>query len=194
LLCGSPERYGLPPPDHNLGESHPTVSAESLERLGTGAAAAKPNIERLDGDTVHFVDGSAEKVDVIIYVTGYNITFPFFDPGFLSAPENKFPLFKRMFVPGIDDLLFVGFGQTLSSLFPFVELQARIAAAYLAGRYRPPSAAEMTAAITADERKHIGHYSDRPRHTQQVDYFSYERDIRKRELPAGRRRMAKLGP
>jgi hypothetical protein len=52
----------------------------------------------------------------------------------------------------------------------------------------------MTAAITADERKHIGHYSDRPRHTQQVDYFSYERDIRKRELPAGRRRMAKLGP
>jgi flavin-binding monooxygenase-like protein len=185
----------LPTPDRNFGESHLTMSAELLETLGTGDDVAKPDIEGLDGDTVRFVDGSAEKVDVIIYVIGYNITCPFFDPGFLSAPrKTSLPFSKRMFVPGMDDLLFVGFGQTLSSLLPFVELQARIAAAYLAGRYRPPSAAEMTVAVTADEHKHIGHYSDRPRHIQRADYFSYERDIRKRELPAGRRRMAKLGP
>jgi Flavin-binding monooxygenase-like len=162
-------------------------------RLGAGDATAKPNIERLDGETVHFVDGSAVQADVIIYATGYNITFPFFDPDFLSAPDNKLPLYKRMFKPGLDDLIFVGFAQALPTLFPFVECQARVAAAYLAGTYRPPSPAEMTKVIAADERKYIGHFADRPRHTQQVDYFDYERDIRKRELPAGRRRVAKQG-
>jgi cation diffusion facilitator CzcD-associated flavoprotein CzcO len=193
LLFGSPEHYGLPTPNHHFLEAHPTQSAELLMRLGAGDATAKPNIERLDGETVHFVDGSAVQADVIIYATGYNITFPFFAPEFLSAPDNKLPLYKRMFKPGLDDLLFVGFAQALPTLFPFVECQARMAAAYLAGTYRPPSVAEMTKVIAADERKYIGHFADRPRHTQQLDYFDYERDIRKRELPAGRRRVAKLG-
>jgi cation diffusion facilitator CzcD-associated flavoprotein CzcO len=193
LLFGSPEHFGLPTPNHHFLEAHPTQSAELLMRLGAGDATAKPNIERLDGETVHFVDGSAVQADVIVYATGYNITFPFFDPDFLSAPDNKLPLYKRMFKPGLDDLIFVGFAQALPTLFPFVECQARVAAAYLAGTYRPPSPAEMTKVIAADERKYIGHFADRPRHTQQVDYFDYERDIRKRELPAGRRRVAKQG-
>jgi hypothetical protein len=42
--------------------------------------------------------------------------------------------------------------------------------------------------ILADERKFIGHMVPTARHTQQVDYFIYEHDLRTRELPAGRRR------
>ena len=48
--------------------------------------------------------------------------------------------------------------------------------------------------IVADQRKYSGHYADRPRHTQQVDYFIYIRDMNRRELPAGRRRARELGP
>jgi len=193
VLFGSPEHYGLPTPNHNFLEAHPTQSAELLMRLGAGDATAKPNIDRLDGDTVYFVDGSAVQADVIIYATGYNITFPFFDPDFLSAPDNRLPLYKRMLKPGLDDLIFIGFAQALPTLFPFVECQARLVAAYLAGHYRPPSEQEMQKVIKADERKYVGHFADRPRHTQQVDYFDYERDMRNRELPAGRRRVAKHG-
>jgi hypothetical protein len=52
----------------------------------------------------------------------------------------------------------------------------------------------MLQTIAADERKYVGHFADKPRHTQQVDYWDYERNMRRRELPAGRRRVAKLGP
>jgi len=194
LLFGSPENYGLPTPNHNFLEAHPTQSAELLMRLGAGDATAKPNIERFDGRAVHFVDGSVVEADVVIYATGYNITFPFFDEDFISAPDNRLPLYKRMLKPGIDDLVFVGFAQALPTLFPFVECQARLAAAYLAGTYRPPVEAHMHRTIEADERKYVGHFADKPRHTQQVDYYDYERDMRKRELPAGRRRVEKLGP
>ncbi|WP_349270364.1 monooxygenase [Mycolicibacterium parafortuitum] len=194
LMFGDPQRYGLPKPNHRFLEAHPTQSAELLMRLGSGDATAKPNIERLDGRSVVFVDGSSVEADVIIYATGYNITFPFFDRSFLEAPDNRLPLYKRILKPGIDDLLFIGFAQALPTLFPFVECQARLAAAYLAGTYRPPSEAEMRRTIAADERKYIGHFVDKPRHTQQVDYWDYERNMRKRELPAGRRRAEKYGP
>jgi hypothetical protein len=194
LISGRMESYGLPTPNHRFLETHPTVSSELLLRLGSGDAVAKPNVERLEGDRVRFVDGSVEQVDAIIYATGYNITFPFFDPEFISAPENRIRLFKRMFKPGIDDLVFIGFAQSLPTLFPFIEIQAHLMARYLAGTYRPPEPAEMERQIDADEQRDIGHFVPVPRNTQEVDYHVYEHDIRTREIPAGRRRVAELGP
>jgi cation diffusion facilitator CzcD-associated flavoprotein CzcO len=194
LISGPPEKYGLPRPNHNFLEAHPTQSSELLLRLGSGDATAKPNVDRLNGSTVHFVDGTAEEIDIIIYATGYNITFPFFDRDFISAPDNRIPLYKRILKPGIDDLAFIGFAQSLPTLFPFVECQSRLLAAYLAGTYRPPGEEEMERTIKADEALYIGHFADRPRHTQQVDYSTYVRNMEGTELPAGARRAQLLGP
>ena len=44
------EDFGLPPPNHNFLEAHPTVSSELLLRLGSGDAVAKPNVAELLGD------------------------------------------------------------------------------------------------------------------------------------------------
>jgi hypothetical protein len=35
------------------------------------------------------VDGRVDDIDAIIYATGYNITFPFFDRSFIAAPERR---------------------------------------------------------------------------------------------------------
>ncbi|MGE2834908.1 flavin-containing monooxygenase [Mycobacterium sp. SMC-4] len=188
MLGTDPTMYGLPPADHKLFEAHPTQSVELPLRLGSGDVTPKPNVARLDGDTVHFTDGTSDVFDVIIYATGYNITFPFFDPDFISAPNNQIRLYKRMFKPGIDDLVFIGFAQAVPTLFPFVECQSRLLAAYAVGRYALPAISEMERTIDADQQLHAGHCTDRPRHTQQVDYFVYEHDIRTRELPAGLQR------
>ncbi|MQY22548.1 flavin-containing monooxygenase [Nocardia macrotermitis] len=194
LTAGRPENYGLPTPNHNFFEAHPTQSVELPLRLGSGDVLPKPNITRFDGRTVYFEDDSSDEFDIIIYATGYNITFPFFDPDFISAPDNRIDLYKRMFLPGMDDLVFAGFAQSTPTLFPFVECQARLIGAYAFGRYRLPSEAEMHRVIVADQQRYTGHMLDRPRHTQQVDYFLYEHDMRTRELPAGARRAAAEGP
>lgn len=194
LLTGRPERFGLPTPNHHFLEAHPTQSQELPLRLGSGDVTAKPDVSRLDDRRVEFADGTFGEFEVIIYATGYNITFPFFDPDFLSAPDNRLPLYKRMFAPGIDDLAFIGFAQATPTLFPFVECQSRLLAAWLAGLYRPPSATQMQRVIQDDERRFIGHFADRPRHTQQVDYFIYEHELRTKELPAGHKRVRELGP
>ena len=170
FLTGSnPELYGLPKPDHKFFEAHPTQSVELPLRLGSGDVVPKPDVAWLDGPTVHFVDGTSSDFDVIVYATGYNITFPFFDVMFISAPGNRIRLFKRMFKPELTDVAFMGFAQAVPTLFPFVEAQARLLAAYAVGRYELPTPAEMEAAIDADTQLHMGHVLDRPRHTQQVD-------------------------
>ncbi|GAB2888092.1 flavin-containing monooxygenase [Nocardioides pacificus] len=193
-MTGRPEQIGLPTPNHKFFEAHPTQSVELPLRLGSGDVTAKPNVTRLDGETVHFEDGTSADFDVIIYATGYNITFPFFDPDFISAPDNHIPLYKRMFKPGLDDLAFVGFAQSTPTLFPFVECQARLVGAYAAGRYRLPDAGEMERVIIEEQEKYTGHMLPTPRHTQQVDYFLYEHDMRTKELPAGLERAQAQGP
>jgi len=63
-----------------------------------------------------------------------------------------------------------------------------VIAAYAVGRYALPADDEMERVIVADQQKFTGHMLDRPRHTQQLDYFAYEHDIRTHELPAGHAR------
>lgn len=192
-LIGDPESYGLPRPDHRILEAHPTASQELLWRLRSGDLIAKPNIQRLEGDHVRFEDGSRERIDAIIYATGYRVNFPFFDPEFISAPGNRLPLFKRVFKPGIADLAFIGLCQPIPTLFPFCERQSRWVAEHVDGGYRLPDPEEMERIIAHDEEVQTAHFTNRPRHTMQADMHAYLRDL-DREIRKGRRRAKRVGP
>ncbi|HEX3976960.1 MAG TPA: NAD(P)-binding domain-containing protein [Solirubrobacteraceae bacterium] len=193
LASGRMEDFGLPRPNHKFLEAHPTVSSELLLRLGSGDAIAKPDVAELQSDRVRFTDDSVEPVDAIIYATGYKITFPFFDPGFISAPGNVLRLYKRMFKPSLNDLAFVGLGQALPTIFPFAECQAKLVGRWLGGDWALPTVADMEAEIRRDERRYVRHYSARPRHTMQLDHWVYEHDLRTRVVPEGQKRAAEAG-
>jgi cation diffusion facilitator CzcD-associated flavoprotein CzcO len=188
LASGRMEDFGLPTPNHHFLDAHPTVSSELLVRLGSGDAIAKPDVDELLSDRVRFTDGSVEQVDAIVYATGYKITFPFFEPTFISAPGNVLSLYKRMFKPSIDDLAFIGLGQAIPTIFPFAECQSKLAGRWLGGDWALPNPAEMTDEIRRDERRHVRHYASRPRHTMQLDYYVYEHDLRTRVVPEGQAR------
>jgi Flavin-binding monooxygenase-like len=188
IFSGRMEDFGLPTPNHNFLDAHPTVSSELLGRLGAGDAVAKGNVTELLGDRVRFEDGSVEQVDAIIYATGYNISFPFFEEDFLSAPENVLPLYKRMLKPDLDDVAFIGLGQPIPTIFPFSELQSKLAARWLSGDWAPPSPPEMESEIKRDEAFHTAHFTSKPRHTMQLEWYSYEHELKTRTIPAGQAR------
>ncbi|MGW4719607.1 flavin-containing monooxygenase [Nocardia sp. NPDC004260] len=190
---GNMEDYGLPKPDHLPFEAHPSASEEFLHRAGCGDVTFKPAITALEGSRVRFADGSAEEVDVIVCATGYRISFPFFsDPELLPDSDNRFPLFKQMVKPGIDNLFFLGLAQPLPTLVNFAEQQSKLVAAYLTGRYHLPPAEEMRAAMRSAESARSGRYYDSPRHTIQIEFEPYVRDMR-RELARGAKRATAAG-
>jgi dimethylaniline monooxygenase (N-oxide forming) len=170
---GSPERYGLPKPNHKFGEAHPTVSGRILDRIAHGAVTPKPNIAALEGEQVRFVDGSTVHADVVVYCTGYKITFPFFDEGFLSAPENRIELFRRVFHPEIPGLYFIGLVQPLGAIMPLAEVQSRWVGDHLLGEYALPEQSLLQRDMLHDREAMRKRYVASKRHTIQVDYDDY---------------------
>ena len=189
---GKVQDYGLPEPDHKLGDAHPTISADFLNRIAHGEMTWKPNLARLDGDRVVFEDGSSEEIDIIVYCTGYKVTFPFFDEDFVSAPDNDLPLFRRVFKPGIDNLAFIGLLQPLGAIMPLAEAQGRWLASYLRGEYRLPPLPEMEADIRDERERMFRRYVASKRHTMQVDFDNYLYELGK-ELKAGAARARAAG-
>jgi Flavin-binding monooxygenase-like len=189
---GKVQDYGLPEPDHKLGDAHPTISADFLNRIAHGEMTWKPNLSRLDGDRVVFEDGSSEEIDVIVYCTGYKVTFPFFDEDFVSAPDNDLPLFRRVFKPGIDNLAFIGLLQPLGAIMPLAEAQGRWLASYLRGEYRLPPLPEMETDVRHERERMFRRYVASKRHTMQVDFDNYLYELGK-ELKAGAARARAAG-
>lgn len=188
MTAGDMTAYGLPEPDHKLLEAHPTVSAELLSRLGHGDIEVKPNIERFcGGRTVRFADGSEEDVDLVVYCTGYKITFPFFDEELVSATDNRLPLYRRVVSVEHPGLFFIGFIQPLGAIMPLAEAQAEWVGDLLAGRGTLPAPATMKAEIVAEEEKMRKRYLASKRHTIQVDFQPYLRQIKRERKQAAQR-------
>ena len=173
--------YGLPKPDHKLLEAHPTVSSELLPRLGHGDITVKPNIDRFDGGrTVRFADGSEEEIDLVVYCTGYKITFPFFDPEVFAAPDNRMPLYRRVVVGRAP-------GPLLHRLHPAAgrDHADRRGAVGMGRRpARGPRGAALAGGDAAtrsqrEERAMRKRYVASKRHTIQVDFYPYLRKIRR---------------
>jgi dimethylaniline monooxygenase (N-oxide forming) len=192
LGVGRVTDYGLPEPDHKIGEAHPTISADFLNRIAHGEMTWKPNVESLGGDSVRFEDGSVEPIDVIVWCTGYKVTFPFFDEDFISAPDNDLPLYRRVFKPGIDNLAFISLLQPLGATMPLAEAQGRWIAAYLRGEYHLPPHDAMEADMEAERAKMFKRYVASKRHTMQVDFDNYLYALGK-ELKAGAGRARAAG-
>lgn len=188
-VVGNMEDYGLPKPDHQPLEAHPTVSSEFLLRCGNGDVEVKPIVTEKAGDELIFADGSRAKVDALIYATGYRLSFPFLSAADVGLKDNHLPLFKRMVQadPRLHGLWFMGLAQPLPTLVNFAEQQSKLFAAYVAGSYALPAPGEMTATLEADEAVHKGHYYASQRHTIQVDFDLYCHDL-KAEIEKGARR------
>jgi len=170
--------YGLPKPDHKLLEAHPTVSSELLPRIGHGDIAIKPNIDRFAaGRTVRFADGSEEEIDLVIYCTGYKIEFPFLAEKVFAAADNRMPLYKRAVSVENPGLYFLGFVQPLGPIMPIAEAQAEWIADLLSAKAALPSATEMRDEIRDYERWLDKRFVASKRHTIEVDFHPYLREI-----------------
>ncbi|MFE5208710.1 flavin-containing monooxygenase [Streptomyces sp. NPDC056600] len=191
VAVGRPEDYGLPAPAGGLFQNHPTISDTVLHRLTHGEVVARPGIERLDGDRVVFTDGRAERVDTIVWATGYRVTIPFLSDRWIGADPEKLRLHHRVFHLDDPSLAFVGLMQSTGAALPVVEAQAKLVAAHLGGRYALPDVDERRRIADRTLRDARARWGEK-RPAMRIDFDAYIASV-PRELAAGRKRLAAHG-
>ena len=179
FAVGKMTDYGLPQPDHDILEAHPTVSDDLLSRLGHGDITVKPSISRFEGSTVHFTDGSSVEADVVVYCTGYKVSFPFLDDTVIRAQDNHVDLYRRVVSPDRPGLYFIGLVQPLGAVMPLAEAQAHWVADLITGRVTLPSYAEMRHQIAAYDAALRKRFVASKRHTIEVDFHAYRAELEK---------------
>jgi dimethylaniline monooxygenase (N-oxide forming) len=181
LARGKQEDYGVPKPNRPVLSEHPTLSQDLLNLSGRGLIKFKPNIKEFREKTVIFEDGTEQDFDMIIYATGYKVTFPFLKhyPEFDIEETNDIRLYKKVIHPDYKNLFFLALIQPLGAIMPLAEIQSKWIAKIIKGESRLPSKEAMQQSIEKDKQKLAQRYKQTPRHTLQVDFFTYKGIIEK---------------
>ena len=80
---------GMPLPDHRaLADGPPVVNDLLLYWIQHGRITVRPGIERFDGTTVHFSDGTSDDFDTILWATGFHASLPFLDDTLLVKQDG----------------------------------------------------------------------------------------------------------
>ncbi len=64
------------------------VNSLILQHVGHGDIGVRADIDRFDGRTVHFVDGTSGEYDLVMLATGYVLDYPFIDRRHLDWAES----------------------------------------------------------------------------------------------------------
>jgi cation diffusion facilitator CzcD-associated flavoprotein CzcO len=126
LVIGRYEDYGLPTPDHEMFEEHPTVSSEIFHYLAHGRVKPRPDVQSVEGQTVRFADGTEDRYDVIACGTGFDLSFPFLEPGVVPIEGKRALLYGGMMSPTWRHLWIVGTTQPRYGLGPLIRPAAEV--------------------------------------------------------------------
>jgi hypothetical protein len=150
-FTGDPVRFGFPKPDYKLYESHPIVNTLILNHLGQGDLRIRPDIERFDGDTVHFRDGSSGEYDLVLLATGYTLDYPFVSRSELNWTGYSPSLYLNVFPPSFNGLYVMGMIEASGIGWQGRYEQAELIAGYLSAlEHDPAAAAEFRRRVAED--------------------------------------------
>lgn len=148
--AGNPANYGAPEPDPDLFRAGITQAQHYLSCIAEGRISTRPAIDKIDGTTVHFTDGSSTEADAIIFATGFTPALDFLPPTIaqhLAIEDGGPDLFAHSFHPEAPNMAFIGLYNLVGPKLPVIDLQARWIAAIMGGAQPLPSVAEMRRGI-----------------------------------------------
>ncbi len=175
-VLGPPELAGLPRPEHRLLESHPILNSRLHGLAAHGKLTFRPDVQQLLSDRVRFVDGTEASIDVLLYATGFRLSFPFVDRQHLNWKNDRPQLFLNTFHPQRNDLFFAGLIQPDSGQWGLVDYQSQLIARYLHANVRQTNWFDR---LKQSKPARGIRYLDTPRHRLEIEHFSYRRQLQK---------------
>ncbi|KAJ01631.1 flavin-containing monooxygenase [Sulfitobacter mediterraneus] len=179
-FVGDPQKYGFPKPDYALYESHPVVNSLILFHAGHGDLKVRPDIDHLDGKTVHFADGTQAEYDMILTATGYRLHYPFIEDTLLNWQGDAPHLFLNAMHPDRDDLFVLGMVEASGLGWQGRHEQAEMVVRYIKGLREGRTAAK---ALQAEKSSGFNRmtggtkYLKLPRMAYYVDKATYRKAV-----------------
>jgi cation diffusion facilitator CzcD-associated flavoprotein CzcO len=175
-LQGRYAKYRLMKPDCGPLEIHPTINSELLYAIRHGKIKPLAGIERFDGKSVYFTDGTCQEFDTIIFATGYKISFPFFESECIDfSRSTQIPLYKKMMHPEYDTLYFIGLCQPQGCIWPLADYQSKIVGRIISGRLKRPE--QLDKKIAEELKKPHHQFKTHTRHALEVDYHRFRKEL-----------------
>ncbi len=182
LLNGDVTRHGLQKPNHLPLSSHPIVNTAAMHSMAHGDLKPKVDVERFDGDTVIFKDGSKEKIDLIVAATGYIHKVPFADPELLSNSGEESNLFMRTVSRKDPTFSAVGFIEINGGVYPFYDEFNDLVANYYNELKNGTDKAGKFADIVRSGKYDVSgkvNYVDSPRHHVYANVLESMRQVKR---------------
>ena len=179
-FVGDPQKYGFPKPDYRLYESHPIVNSLVLYHAGHGDIRVRPDIDRFEGKTAIFTDGSRAEYDMVLTATGYRLDYPFIAPELLNWQGDAPHLYLNCMPPDRDDLFVLGMVEASGLGWQGRHEQAEMVARYITGlRGGSEAAAELQRTKAAGFARATGgmRYIKLPRMAYYVDKTTYRKAV-----------------
>jgi len=165
-FTGDPVHFGFPKPDYKIYESHPIVNTAVLGHLGQGDLTMRPDIDRFDGHSVHFSDGTSGEYDLVLLATGYTLDYPFVEREAINWTGAAPELFLNVFPPSFNGLFVLGMVEASGIGWQGRAEQADLVASYLTAE---PRAAEAFRARAAKKWPDL---------TGGYNYLAYRRTVK----------------
>ena len=134
--AGSPEQYGAAAAADDVLAAGIAQSQHFLSLVAEGRIATRPWMERIDGGSVRFADGTDCRPDAILFGTGYRLSLPWLAPSIAAAigiDRGQLELHDHTFHHELPGVAFLGLYDQVGPLLPVLELQARWIAQSFAG-------------------------------------------------------------
>ncbi len=190
VVHGTMEQWGFTTPKTR---THPTSHTTLMQHFVWNRITAKPGIESVQGQEVHFKDGSRQTFDTVIAGTGYHVHLPFLAPALRPLDGHKLELFLRVVHPRQCGLYFAGmFNVAGGGNIRMMDDQAEWISELVCGDAALPDEVAMRQVMDEEQAFLRREFPGSPRYALELDPPFY-RKLLARERAQGRKRPKPAG-
>ncbi|MEE6496147.1 hypothetical protein FKM82_002241 [Ascaphus truei] len=158
----------------------PLVNEELPSRILCGSVVLKSKVTEFTETSAHFGDGTtAENLDVVIFTTGYNFSFPFLEESIIKVDNTNGFLYKMIFPPDLQKptLAVIGLIMPIGSMMTTAELQSRWATKVFKGLHKLPNTKEIQDDLAREVKQREKWFATSKENARRTDYIIYMDDL-----------------
>lgn len=171
------EAYGLQR-DSSLWKD-PLANDDLPGCIFRGSVVVKPAAVEFGETSVTFEDGTQEDFDIIIFATGFSISFPFLEESVFTISDSTVSLYKNVFLPNLENptLAFIGLIRPIGSILVASEMQTRWATRVFKGLNKLPPLEECMEDIAKKSKVLTQRYGTLQGNAFQIEFIEYVDEI-----------------